>query len=122
VNQFVTDPQLDSWLQEHSKNMLSQFVTPPGQQTVPVAAISGPNAFASGQDLTFHAELVNWYLAPDSVLAQLGYSQKQVREFLKQNASLNPGETLGLGVSLNSRSPGAAKRFGGVRVQFSLFE
>jgi hypothetical protein len=68
--------------------MLSQFVTPPGQQTVRVAAISGPNAFASGQDLTSHAELVNWYLAPDSVLAQLGYSQKQIREFLKQNASL----------------------------------
>jgi hypothetical protein len=75
--QFVTDPQLDSWLQEHSQKMLSQFKTQPGQQTVRVAAIAEPNAFATGQNVTFYSELVDWYLAPATVLAQLGYSQAQ---------------------------------------------
>src|SRR6516162_1221601 len=64
--QFVTDPELESWLQEHSQRMLSQFDTPPGQQTVRVTAISEPfNAFAYGQNVTFQAGLVDWYLAPD---------------------------------------------------------
>jgi hypothetical protein len=102
--QFVTDPQLDSWLQEHSQKMLSQFDTPPGQQTVRVAAISVPNAFATGQNVTFHAGLVNWYLAPDDVLAQLGYSQGQIREFLGQNASLNPGENGSIGILAHETS------------------
>jgi predicted Zn-dependent protease len=92
--QFVTDPQLDSWLQEHSQKMLSQFNTQPGPQTVRVAAISEPNAFATGQNVTFHAGLVNWYLAPDNVLAHLGYPQEQIRKFLEQNASLNRGSRL----------------------------
>jgi hypothetical protein len=77
--QFVTVPQLDSWFQQHSQRMLSQFNTQPAQQTARVAAISEPNAFATGRNATFHAGLVNWYLAPDSVLAQLGYSQEQIR-------------------------------------------
>jgi hypothetical protein len=102
--QFVTDPELDSWLQQHSQKMLSQFDMPPGQQTVRVAAISEPNAFATGQNVTFHAGLVNWYLAPDSVLAQLGYSQGQIREFLEQNASLNPGENGIIGVLAHETS------------------
>jgi Zn-dependent protease with chaperone function len=102
--QFVTDPQLDSWLQEHSQRMLSQFDTPPGQQTVRVAAIAEPNAFATGQNVTFHAGLVNWYLAPDSVLAELGYSEGQIRGFLGQYASLNPGENGLIGVLAHETS------------------
>jgi hypothetical protein len=102
--QFVTDPQLDSWLQQHSQKMLSQFNTPPGEQTVRVAAISVPNAFATGQNVTFHAGLVNWYLAPDDVLAQLGYSQEQIREFLGQYASLNPGENGIIGILAHETS------------------
>ena len=102
--QFVTDPELDSWLQEQSQRMLSQFNTQPGQQTVRVAAISEPNAFATGQNVTFHAGLVNWYLAPDNVLAQLGYSQEQIRAFLRQNASLNPGENGLIGVLAHETS------------------
>jgi hypothetical protein len=31
--QFVTVPELDSWLQQHSQKMLSQVDTQPGQQT-----------------------------------------------------------------------------------------
>jgi hypothetical protein len=89
--QFVTAPQLDSWLQQHSQNMLSQFNTQPAQQTVRAAAVSVLNAFATGQNVTFHAGLVDWYLAPDNVLAQLGYSQEQIREFLGlRNASPAP--------------------------------
>jgi Peptidase family M48 len=102
--QFVTAPELDSWLQQHSQKMLSQFDTQPGQQTVRVAAISEPNAFATGQNLTFHAGLVDWYLAPDNVLAQLGYSQEQIREFLEQNASLNPGENGIIGILAHETS------------------
>src|SRR6516162_1656663 len=102
--QFVTDPELDSWLQENSQKILSQFVTPPGQQTVRVAALSVPNAFATGQNVTFHAGLVNWYLAPDSVLAEIGYSQEQIREFLGQNASLNPGENGLIGILAHETS------------------
>ena len=106
--QFVTDPELDSWLQQHSQKMLSQLNTQPGQQTVRVAAISEPNAFATGQNVTFHAGLVNWYLAPDDVLAQLGYSQEQIREFLEQNASLNPGEDGLIEVLAHDRLRGGA--------------
>ena len=85
--------------------MLSQFNTQPGQQTVRVTAISEPfNAFATGQNVTFHAGLVNWYLAPDDVLAQLGYSQEQIREFLGQNASLNPGENGIIGILAHETS------------------
>jgi predicted Zn-dependent protease len=102
--QFVTDPQLDSWLQQHSQKMLSQFNTQPGEQTVRVAAISEPNAFATGQNVTFHEGLVEWYLAPDNVLAQLGYSREQIREFLGQNALLNPGENGIIGVLAHETS------------------
>jgi Zn-dependent protease with chaperone function len=84
--------------------MLSQFDTQPEPQTVRVAAIAEPNAFATGRDVTFHAGLVNWYLAPDNVLAQLGYSQEQIREFLRQNASLNPGENGLIGVLAHETS------------------
>jgi hypothetical protein len=106
--QYVTDPELDSWLEQHSQKMLSQFDTQPGQQTVLVAAISEPNAFALAQNVTFYAELVNWYLAPDNVLAQLGYSQEQIREFLEQNASLNPGEDGLIEVLAHDRLRGGA--------------
>ena len=102
--QFVTSPELDSWLQQHSQKMLSQLNTQPGQQTVRVAATSVFNAFATGQNVTFHARLVDWYLAPDNVLAQLGYSQEQIREFLGQNASLNPGENGVIGVLAHETS------------------
>ena len=102
--QFVTAPELDSWLQQHSQKMLSQFNTQPGQQTVRVAAISEPNAHAIGQNVMFNAGLVDWYLAPDNVLAQLGYSQEQIREFLGQYASLNPGENGIIGVLAHETS------------------
>jgi hypothetical protein len=103
--QFVTDPELESWLQQHSQKMLSQFNTQPGQQTVRVAAISEPfNAFAYGQSVTFQAGLVDWYLAPDNVLAQLGYPQEQIRGFLEQNASLNPGENGLIGILAHETS------------------
>ena len=69
---FVTDARLDGWLQQHSQKMLSQL-NPQSLQTVRVADILVPNAFATGQNVTFHAGLVEWYLAPQNMLAQLGY-------------------------------------------------
>jgi Zn-dependent protease with chaperone function len=89
--QFVTDSRLDEWLQQHSQQMLSQLNVGSMQQTVRVAAISVPNAFATGQNVTFHAGLVQWYLAPQNVLVDLGYSQQEVSDFLAQYGSLNPG-------------------------------
>jgi hypothetical protein len=38
------------------------------------------------------------------VLAQLGYSQEQIREFLGQNASLNPGANGAIGVLAHETS------------------
>ena len=84
--------------------MLSQFNAQPAEQTVRVAAISERNAFATGQNVTFHEGLVEWYLAPDNALAQLGYSREQIREFLGQNASLNPGENGIIGVLAHETS------------------
>jgi len=101
---FVTDPRLDGWLQEHSQKMLSQLNPQSLQQTVRVADILVPNAFATGQNVTFHAGLVEWYLAPQNVLAQLGYSNQQIREFLAQYGSLNPGANGVIGVLAHEAS------------------
>lgn len=88
--QFVADPDLDGWLQQHSQKMLSQLNAESTQQKVRVANILAPNAFATGQNVTFHAGLVQWYLAPQNVLALIGYSPEQIREFLGQYGALNP--------------------------------
>jgi predicted Zn-dependent protease len=101
---FVADPRLDGWLQQHSQAMLSQLNSQSMQQTVRVADSSVPNAFATGQNVTFHAGLVEWYLAPQDVLLQLGYSQQQVREFLAQYGSLNPGANGVIGVLAHESS------------------
>src|SRR5882672_11609714 len=101
---FVTDPRLDGWLQEHSQKMLSQLNPQSLQQTVRVADILVPNAFATGQNVTFHAGLVEWYLAPQNVLAQLGYSNQQIREFLAQYGSINPGANGVIGVLAHEAS------------------
>jgi predicted Zn-dependent protease len=102
--QFVTDPRLDEWLQQHSQQMLSQLNSGSMQQTVRVAAIPVPNAFATGQNVTFHAGLVQWYLAPQNVLTELGYSQQQIDEFLAQYGSLNPGENGLIGILAHETS------------------
>jgi hypothetical protein len=47
---------------------------------------------------------VEWYLAPQNVLAQLGYSDQQIREFLGQYGSLNPGENGVIGVLAHETS------------------
>src|SRR5712692_4041247 len=101
---FVTDPRLDGWLQQHSQKMLSQLNPQSLQQTVRVADILVPNAVATGQNVTFHAGLVEWYLAPKNVLAQLGYSNQQIREFLAQYGSLNPGANGVIGVLAHETS------------------
>ena len=101
---FVTNPRLDGWLQQHSQKMLSQLNPQSMQQTVRVADISVPNAFATGQNVTFHAGLVEWYLAPQNVLVQLGYSNQQIREFLGQYGSLNPGANGVIGVLAHETS------------------
>jgi len=49
---FVADARLDEWLQQHSQRILSQLNSGSIQQTVRVAAISVPNAFATGQNVT----------------------------------------------------------------------
>jgi hypothetical protein len=102
--QFMTDPRLDGWMQQHSQKMLSQLNAQSAQQTVRVADILVPNAFATGQNVTFHAGLVEWYLAPQNVLAQLGYSQQQIGEFMGQYGSLNPGENGLIGVLAHETS------------------
>lgn len=102
--QFVTDARLDGWLQQHSQRILSQLNPGSMQQTVRVAAISVPNAFATGQNVTFHAGLVYWYLAPQRVLAELGYSRQQIGEFLGQYGSLNPGANGLIGVLAHETS------------------
>ncbi len=48
--------------------------------------------------------LVNWYLAPQRVLAELGYSQQQIGEFMEQYGSLNPGENGLIGVLAHETS------------------
>src|SRR6266849_338191 len=101
---FVTDPRLDGWLQQHSQKMLSQLNPQSLQQTVRVADILAPNAFATGQNVTFHAGLVEWYLAPQNMLAQLGYSNQQIREFLAQYGPLNPGANGVIGVLAHETS------------------
>ena len=101
---FVADARLDEWLQQHSQRILSQLNSGSIQQTVRVAAISVPNAFATGQNVTFHAGLVNWYLAPQRVLAELGYSAQQIGEFLGQYGSLNPGANGLIGVLAHETS------------------
>ena len=102
--QFVSDARLDGWLQQHSQTMLSQLNAQSTQQKVRVANILVPNAFATGQNVTFHAGLVEWYLAPQRVLAQLGYEQQQIREFLAQYGSLNPGANGVVGVLAHETS------------------
>lgn len=102
--QFVADARLDAWLQQQSQEMLSQLNVESTQENVRVANILVPNAFATGQNVTFHAGLVQWYLAPQNVLAQLGYSQEQIREFLGQYGSLNPGENGVIGVLAHETS------------------
>ena len=102
--QFVADPGLDDWLEQHSQKMLSQLNPQPTQQKVRVANILVPNAFATGQNVTFHSGLVQWYLAPQSVLAELGYSREQIREFLGEYGALNPGENGVIGVLAHETS------------------
>ena len=102
--QFMTDPRLDGWMQQHSQKMLSQLNAQSAQQTVRVADISVPNAFATGQNVTFHAGLVAWYLGPQNVLAQLGYSQQQIGEFMEEYGSLNPGENGLVGILAHETS------------------
>lgn len=84
--------------------MLSQLNSQPIQQNVRVASVLVPNAFATGQNVTFHAGLVRWYLAPQDVLAQLGYSREQIGEFLGQYGSLNPGEDGVVGILAHETS------------------
>ena len=102
--QFVADPGLDDWLEQHSQKMLSQLNAQTTQQKVRVANILVPNAFATGQNVTFHSGLVQWYLAPQSVLAELGYSREQIREFLGEYGALNPGENGVIGVLAHETS------------------
>ncbi len=102
--QFVTDARLNVWLEQHSQRILSQLNSGSMQQTVRIAALSVPNAFATGQNVTFHAGLVNWYLAPQRVLAELGYSRQQIGEFMEQYGSLNPGENGLIGVLAHETS------------------
>jgi len=103
--QFVTDPRLDGWLQQHSQKMLSQLNPQFTQQNVRVAAVPGPpNAHATGQNVFLHAVLVEWYLAPQNVLAQLGYSGEQIREFLGEYGPLNPGANGVIGVLAHETS------------------
>jgi len=102
--QFVRDAHLNVWLGQHSQRILSQLNSGSMQQTVRIAALSVPNAFATGQNVTFHAGLVNWYLAPQRVLAELGYSQQQIGEFMGQYGSLNPGENGLIGVLAHETS------------------
>src|SRR5260370_16573053 len=102
---FVTDPRLDGWLQQHSQKILSQLNPQSMRQTVRVADISVPNAFATGQNVTFHVGLVEWYLAPQNVLAQLAYSNQQIREFLAQYGYLNPGANQLIVVLAHETSP-----------------
>ena len=101
---FVRDRRLDGWLQQHSQKMLSQLNPQPLQQTVRIADIAEPNAFATGQNVTFHAGLVEWYLSPQNVLAQLGYSKQEIRQFLEQYGSLDPGEDGIIGVLAHESS------------------
>ena len=102
--QFVSDQRLDGWLQQHSHRMMSQWNPQAARQNVRVANILMPNAFATGQNVTFHAGLVEWYLAPQNVLAQLGYQQQQISEFLAQYGSLNPGANGVVGVLAHETS------------------
>ena len=102
--QFVSDPRLDGWLQQHSQKMLAELNTQSAQQNVHVANILVPNAFATGNNVTFHAGLVEWYLAPQNVLAQLGYEQEQIQEFLAQYGLLNPGANGVVGVLAHETS------------------
>src|SRR5713226_6437632 len=102
--QFVTDARLNVWLEQHSQRILSQLNSGSMQQTVRIAALSVPNAFATGQNVTCHGGLVNWYLAPQRVLAELGYSQQQIGEFMGQYGSLNPGENGLIGVLAHETS------------------
>src|SRR5258708_32836349 len=101
--QFVKDARLNVWLEQPSQRILSQLNSG-SMQTVRIAAISVPNAFATGQNVTFHAGLVNWYLAPQGVLAELGYSRQQIGEFMGQYGSLNPGENGLIGVLAHETS------------------
>lgn len=101
--QFVTDARLNVWLEQHSQRILSQLNSG-SIQTVRIAALPVPNAFATGQNVTFHAGLINWYLAPQRVLSELGYSREQIGEFMGQYGSLNPGENGLIGVLAHETS------------------
>ena len=100
---FVRNPKLDGWLKQHSERMLSQL-NQNSAEAVRIAAIGDPNAFATGQNVTFHAGLVEWYLEPQSVLSQLGYSRSQITEFLAQYGALNPGANGLVGVLAHETS------------------
>src|SRR6266481_752873 len=100
---FVSNPRLDGWLKQHSERMLSQL-NQHSAEAVRIAAMGDPNAFATGQNVTFHAGLVEWYLAPQNALAKLGYSQPQISGFLAQYGAWNPGANGLVGVLAHETS------------------
>ena len=101
---LVSDARLEGLLDEHSQRMISFLPQHAFHQHVGIAAIAEPNAFATGQNVTFHADLVAWYLSPQEVLAEMGYRNDQIAEFLQQYGDLNPGESGLIGVLAHETS------------------
>ncbi|MBI2682027.1 MAG: M48 family metalloprotease [Acidobacteriales bacterium] len=91
-------PRLEQFLKANSDKILSQVGMTGVEQKVHLSSNSDLNAFATGQNVTLHVGLVEWYLNPESLLTRLGISGQQARYYLGSLTITSPRENGLVGV------------------------
>jgi Zn-dependent protease with chaperone function len=91
---MISSPREEAWLDTVSQHLMAQLGANQGQQ-IHIAAIAVPNAFATGNNVTFHSGLVEWYLDPVSALTKIGVSPDEARTYL-QSLEIEPAGQEGL--------------------------
>lgn len=96
LSQFrlISSSPEEAWLDSVSQRLMAQGGISQKQQ-IHIAGIGIPNAFATGNNVTFHLGLVEWYLNPVSALTKLGASPDEARTYI-ESAGIEPAGQEGL--------------------------
>jgi predicted Zn-dependent protease len=93
-HQLLNDPEQPR-LEEIAQRYLRYAGVNGMFEPVAISSDAVPNAFATGQHVTLHEGIIEWYLRPQNTLQRSGVNYAQTQQFIAAYGSQNPGE-LGL--------------------------
>jgi len=88
---MVQAPNYENWLQQYSSRFFALVGHADESEAIHFKRSTEPNAFATGQNVTLHTGIMQWYIDPLKELQAVGMNPRQANQYLASIADYNPG-------------------------------